>query len=402
MEVQKILCLALIALLTLPLGTVSAADYNFPAITVTPLRYEPLPAQPGSYMKLWISVENIGTEPAEDLLVVLEPQYPFFLDASENATRHIRTLNGKENTVIDYKIRVAADAVQGENELKIKYSTKDRDEWVEKIVRIEIQTLDANLDVVSVSSGSVAPGGTVPLEIKLKNEGDSPLRDIFVRINLSDVPFYPINSISEKKIYLINSGEEGIINFDIMASPAATCQPYKVPMTLSYKTLGGTQYTKLSYLTIVVGSAPEIVVDIESSEIMTSGKTGSVTFNIINKGLTNIKFLTITLKEGDYDIISPPEIYIGNLDSDDFDTAEFKIYTNKQGTTLPLNIAISYRDSNNGLHQEEKTLLLRLYTSEELGKFQLVPAQNNTWLIVIIIAVVVIGYWIYRRRKKRK
>lgn len=399
---KKFLWLALITLLALPLGLVSAADFNFAAITVTPLRYEPFPAQPGSYMKLWISVENIGTEPAEDLLVVLEPQYPFFLDASENATRQIRTLNGKDNTVIDYKIRVAPDAVEGENELRIKYSIKDRDEWTEKVVRIELQTLDANLDVVSVSSANVAPGGVVPLEIKLKNKGDSPLRDISVRLNLSDVPFYPINSISEKKIYLINSSGEEMIAFDIMASPAAICQPYKVPMTLSYKTLDGTQYTKLNYLTIVVGSAPEIIVDIESSEIMTSGKTGIVTLNIINKGLTNIKFLTITLKEGDYDIISPPEIYIGNLDSDDFDTAEFKIYTGKQGTTLPINVALNYRDSNNGLHQEEKTLPLRLYTADELGRFQLTPPQNNTWLIVIVIAVAVIGYWIYRRRKKRK
>ena len=64
--------------------------------------------------------ENTDTEKAENMIIILEPEYPFSLDLNENATRLVKTLGGIDNTVIDYKIRVAAGVVGGENELKLK------------------------------------------------------------------------------------------------------------------------------------------------------------------------------------------------------------------------------------------------------------------------------------------
>lgn len=394
----------------------ATAQVDFSSITIVPLRYEPCPAQPGEYMRLWINLENEGIEKAENLVVILEPKYPFYLDESENATREIKTLVGLDNTIIDYKIRVASDAVSGENELKLKYSTKDREVWVEKKLKINIQTLDVTLDVVSVESNEVEPGETTNLKIKLKNGADSYLRDINVKLEFRetfsggtlgettviDYPFSPINSTGERKIYLIESGQEKTIAFNLLASPDAACGPYKVPLTITYYDSTGEEYIKSDFITLIVSAEPEITVGLEDSEILSSGQTGTITLNIINKGLTGVKYLTINLKQGNYEILSLPEIYIGNLDTDDYDTTEFRIYAESNEKELPLKIKLSYRDDNNKEYSEEQTVSLRLYTQEELQKYNLVPAQSNTSLIILVVVVLVVGYWFYKKRKKHR
>jgi hypothetical protein len=338
------------------------------------------------------------------------------LDESENATREVRTLEGMDNAVIDYKIRVAADAVEGENELKLKYSTKDRDVWVERKIKINIQTLDVTLDVVSVESNEVEPGETTNLKIKLKNGADSYLRDINVKLEFRetfsggamgetkvvDYPFSPINSTAEKKIYLIESGQEKIIEFNLLASPDAECKPYKIPITITYYNSVGNQTTKSDFITLILSAEPEVVVGLEDSEILSLGQTGTITLNIINKGLTGIKYLTVSLERGEYEILSPAEIYIGNLDSDDYDTTEFKIHVTSKEDEVPLKIKLSYRDDNNKEYSEEQIVNLKLYSSEELKKYNLVPSQSNTPLIILIVIVLVVGYWFYKKRKKHK
>jgi len=402
MRLDNLIWAILIISAVLPLGLVNAATQDFAAISVTPLKYEPFPAQPGSYLKLWINVQNTGIRPAENLVVVLEPEYPFSLDPSENSTIYVQKLEGMNNALIDYKIRVADDAVEGTNDLKLRYSTGDSSVWVEKIITINIQTLRANLEVSSVKNQYVSPGNVTPLEISLKNKGDSSLQDISVKLDLSNVPFYAINSIAEKKLYIINASNEDLIGFDIMASPTAKCQPYQIPITLSYKTLDGTQFTKSDFITLIVNSSPTIVVDLESSDILTGGSTGSLILNLVNKGLTDIKFLTVTLNPGNYDIISPSQVYIGNLNSDDFDTAQFKIYARNSNSSVPLNVSIDYRDGNNNVYSEDRIIPLRVYSSEELSKYNLVAPPNYTGLVIIVIVLALVVYWFYRRRRKRK
>lgn len=382
-----------------------ASEYNFAAISVSALRYEPFPAQPGTYLKVWLNVENVGTEAAENLQVMLDPEYPFTLDESQDAVQDIGTLEGKESTYIDYKLRVAEDAVEGTADLKVRYTLGSGGTWVEKTVSIELRTLDVDLDIESTISGPTPPGGTTPLEIVLKNAGNTTLQDISVQLDIVDLPFYPINSTAQKKIYLMRGGETNTLKYYLMASPSADCQPYKIPIDLSYKTLDGTQYTKTDYITLVVCAEPEIVVDLDSSDIRMRGTKGTVTVNIINKGLSDVKFLTLSLELGEYEVISSSMVYIGNLDSDDFDTAEYDLFVNgalEENGQVPLNFNVTYRDGNNNLHSETQVVALSLYTPEELDRYGLVPSQSNTGLIIVLLLVVLAVYWWRKRRKKRK
>ena len=395
---QKLFGLLIAVLLTGIIPIVAYADG--PSINIIPLRYEPSPAQPGEYLSVWVNVENLGNEKAEDLVVVLVPTYPFFLDEGENATTEIKTLDGMDNSVIKYKVRVAADAVEGENELVIKYSTKDRNVWVEKKLKITIQTLDANLAITGVESREVSPGETTNLKIKLKNEADSYLRDVNIKLNISGSVFLPINSTEDRKIYLIGSKENKTADFDLLVSPNAGCGPYKIPVVISYYDSAGEYYTKTNYITLVVSAEPEIIVNIDKSEILTAGQTGIVSLNIINKGLIDVKFLTVSLKPEMYEILSPSEVYIGNLDSDDYDTTDFKIHVPEDRKELPLKIELNYKDANNKEYSENYVVNLKLYTQEELKKYSLVPDTTGTTNTIIFIILLFVGYWVYKKLKR--
>ena len=65
--------------------------------------------------------------------------------------------------------------------------------------------------------------------------------------------------------------------------------------------------------------------------------------------LIDIKFLNVKLDKAEgYKVLSPYEVYIGNIDSDDYETADFKINVDKaskEKVILPL--TIEYNDANN-------------------------------------------------------
>ena len=389
----KLLSLVIICSLLMP----AYAD-NYALISISTLKYEPSPAQPGKYLHLYLNVENVGTANANNLIVVLEPNYPFYLDESENATRNIGVLEPSKNALIDYKIRVAGDAVEGDNELKLRYST-DGNTWIEKKITITIHTLDANLAVKNFKSESAIPGKATTLKIAIKNEADSYLRDINLKLDLSNVPFAPLNQTEEKRIYHMESGEEKTVEFNLLVLPDADSEPYKIPLEISYYDSVGQKYEKTNYITITVSSKPDIIINLDKSTLLTANQQGEITLDVVNRGLTKIKFLTVSLEESDnYELLSPSTIYIGNLEPDDYNTIDFKLYINSNAREIPLKFVLNYRDNNNVAYNEEKTVNLRLYDEKELKKYNFV-SENYTFYIVAIIIIIIIIYLKFRKKK---
>ncbi|OYT43690.1 MAG: hypothetical protein B6U88_00315 [Candidatus Aenigmarchaeota archaeon ex4484_56] len=390
---SKLISLIIICLLLIP----AYAD-SYALISISTLKYEPSPAQPGKYLRLYLNVENVGTANADNLIIVLEPNYPFYLDKSENATRDIGMLEPSKNAIIDYKIRVASDAVEGDNELKLKYST-DGNMWIEKKITITIQTLDANLAIKNFESKPIEPGKTNTLKITIKNEADSYLRDINLKLDLSNLPFSPINHTEEKRIYHLESGEEKILKFNLLASPDADSNPYKIPLEISYYDSIGQKYEKTNYVTLIINSKPEIEVALDKSTILSPNKVGEITLDVINKGLTKIKFLTVYLeKSNEYEILSPSMVYIGNLEPDDYDTIDYKIYVKSNSGKFPLKLTLNYRDNNNKIYSEEKTVNLIVYSENDLRRYNFVSEDYTMYIICFIVIIFLL--YIYRKKKK--
>ena len=265
------------------------------------------------------------------------------------------------------------------------------------LVLLMIPLVSAQVAVQSFSASpeKVSPGNKVELLIILENVGDDDIRNVLVNLDLSQVPFAPLRSSSEKIIDKIKDGDEEAVRFDLVVLPDALPQIYKIPIKISYN-----ETVKSSLISLEVSAQAKLDVILEESEIIKVNDKGAVTLKFINNGLTQIKFLKVTLQNSPfYEILSPKSLYVGEVDIDDFETEEFLIISKVKDSRLVVDI--EYTDSNNNEFKETRYVDLSIYTLEEAKQLGLIKTSSfGIWVILFVLVVInIILYRIFRRKK---
>ena len=408
---KKILIVILI-LIVLSLGVnaqVMTKLSKYADVRVSFVNQEPDPAEPGKYVDVRFKFENNGSDQAKDVVIELLPEYPFSLDPGKSAVKKLGALHarqfGETAVIIKYKLRIDKNVVEGENELKLRYKF-DGYGWIEPDnFNINIQTHDAILavDAVSIDKKTLEPGSSGIVKIKLANKADSILKNIKVTLGLGDLPLVPIDSTNEKSIYKIDSRQSYEFEFKVLAKPNADSGVYNVPLSVSYLDELGKSYLKNVTIGLTIGAKPDLSITLDDSEIYESGKSGEIFVKIVNKGVTDIKFMNIKLMPSDnYRILSNEEVYIGNIDSDDYETADFELFiggSKEKKVSLP--VVLEYKDANNNDFKERIELTLDLYSASEAKKFGLKKGNGFVGNLVIVV-IVVAGLFIYRKWRKHK
>jgi hypothetical protein len=408
--------LVLIFTFSVLMFSVSAATMSetTAGLKIISLKYEPYPVQPGQYFKIWIKIENSGVDTAKDMVFELSPEYPFSIDSNEKALRDIGELKVGDEVVLEYKIKVDRDAVEGSNDLNYKYTiSKAAGPWVSGALKVAVQTNDAILALKNLETtpSSIGPGETAHIKLTLENLADSPLKDIRVNLELYkmlatatsvsfvELPFTPFGSSNVKTLNVIEGTSEKIVEFDLIADVDAKAKVYKLPITVTYSDYAGTNYSK-SYITaLLVSSEPDLSIGIESTTLTKEQKSGNVVIKFVNKGTTDIKFMNVKLKpSSDYDLISSDEVYVGSVDSDDYQTAEFKLNLKKTPDQIELPITIEFKDGVNKAYNQDVNVKLNLFTNGQLGK----PTDGLFGKVILIVIIAAVGYFVYRKFKKKK
>jgi DNA-dependent RNA polymerase auxiliary subunit epsilon len=93
---------------------------------------------------------------------------------------------------------------------------------------------------------------------------------------------------------------------------------------------------------------------------------------------------------------------VGNIDSDDYETAEFTLFVkNTKEKKVVLPVTLEYKDGNNVEYIDKLNLELLQYSTSEAKKFGLVKGNGKVGFFVIIL-IVVAGIFIYRKWRKGK
>ncbi|MBN1543839.1 COG1361 S-layer family protein [Candidatus Woesearchaeota archaeon] len=434
---SKIYCIfALAALVMMLSGTGAVADsatyVSGASIRVSMISQDPDPVKPGEYLELRWMVTNYGSKPLEDVEFMLAADYPFQLLGTSDGVKQLGTIQGhqkgEEGVVLYYKVRIDEDSSEGVNKLYLKYRYKGMEDWSRlEYFEVRVRSMDAAvvIDDVLLEPARIAPGSTGKLNIKLKNLADSLMKDVNVKLDLTlesiprsatgaessilfdALPFAPTTSASEKRIPSIKPGGTSILSYDLMVYPDAASRVYKLPVIITYKDEVGTEFEKNEIVGVVVGAMPDVYVVIDSSDLIAGKKTGKVSFKFVNKGVTDIKFLDVTLKEtADFKITSSNEEYIGNIDSDDFESVDFAVYLGnngdaKEGSVIEFPLHIEFKDANNVDYSNDLKLTYSIPTAEEKGQEQ----SRSALLMVMAIVIIVAGWLTYRwwdRRRKRQ
>jgi len=386
------------------------------------------PVEPGDYVDIRWKVNNLGTDPINDVQIELLPDYPFSLDPGETALKNIPVLDALQKTdtgyTIKYKVRVDNNAVEGKNTIKLRYKT-GKNTWSIREDDINVQSIDANIGISSVQTTpeDILPGTKFDLKIKIRNMADSVLKDVSLQLDttlstisagaattttksemLNALPFAPLKSATEKKIRNIKPGEEVIFSYSLVAYSDAEAKVYKIPIQLNYYDGLGTQYTKDDIIGLIVSAKPDIRAVINENPITKAGTSGDISVKFVNKGLTNIKFVNVIAHENnDLEITGAKEEYIGNIDSDDYESVDFAVYvknTEKSSVMLPL--TYEFMDANNNKYTKDVELEMKLCTGDEEGVCQENKSSPIGYIIGGIILIVILFLIIRAVMKRRK
>ena len=414
-EMKKTLIISLCILFILAVFADAKQSTQKPArtddIAVTLISQIPDPAEPGSYVDVRFKFDNNGSGEAANVEAEILPEYPFSLYEEAEKGKSLGTIQSRQKgdvgVIVKHRLRVDENAIEGKNEISIRYRI-DKGVWVEpEEFFVDVQTHDAILSVDSVSmvKSMIEPGSSNNLNIRLLNNADSVLKDIQVRLALASLPFAPLDSTNEKSIYQIGSKASYEVSFKLLANPDAKAGVYQVPLDLIYSDELGKKYIKNNTIGIIVGSRPELSVTLDKSEIYEEDKSGEIIVKVVNKGVTDIKFANLKIIPApDYKILSSDEVYLGNIDSDDFETAGFRIFvSNVKKNEIDVPLSLEYKDANNNEYKDNVALNLGIYSASDAKKFGLKKGNGVIGnIIVLIIVAVGLFYYIRFRKKKKK
>ncbi len=364
----------------------------------------PDPAEPGQYVEVRWRIENLGLEPADNVTFEILPDYPFSIWPGTSTIQKFGRLYsgqiGKYGVTLYYKLKIAPDAPEGNNQVRLRYKINDG-EWVELdpfLIRIKTSEAILNVENISITPAEIKPGQKAQIIVWLKNNADSLVKDVTMKLVTENTPFTTVSSINTKSIKLLKAGNKIKFTYDIIADNNAKSGVYKLPLELSYKNEAGELFTKDGSVGAVIYDKPVYMAYLEKSDIIEANSKGKVYISISNMGTSEIKFLRVKLLPSeDYQILSSPTVYLGNIDSDDYETADFEIYvgnTDKKNIELP--IEIEYSDElNNNYKETNNQIKVHLYSATEKVKLGLTAPSKfggigGTIIKVITLVLVVV------------
>ncbi|MFH1072436.1 MAG: hypothetical protein V1743_03330 [Nanoarchaeota archaeon] len=404
-----ILLLVLIVGFSAPAMALNTLVGESASLTASLLRYQPNPAEPGDVLDVYILLANSGSAPAKNVILEMKNNYPFSVDNSIDAVKEIPAIPGQETFLARFKVRIAKDADEGINYLKVTYKTRDSTVSKDQFLEVQVLTNDATIgiDKIDITPETVAPGGQATIDLYLKNKADSRLRDITVTLQTSKtigsttslIPIAPLDGTFERRIIELSAAQEIVLSYNLIVEPGASSDVYKIPISVVFSDETGRKYNLSDQVGLIVNAQPFLTVYLDSITAYTDKLQGEFTLKFVNAGLAKIKLLTAEIGESnDFELISNSrKVYIGNIDSDDYETSQFSIKAKKSEFTIP--VKLHYLDALNREYTVEENIPVKLFSSKEVANG---VAKSKAGYYVIAIVIIVIAFFVYRKIRKNQ
>lgn len=395
-----LISVALMFLLLTPLKV-----YAEGGLIVQLLKYEPVPVEPGQSFELWVSLENTRNDQIQNATVRIDDSYPFYLEPGEDREQSF-SLPAKSEAIASFKMRVADDVPEGDRPITIKFSATGEG-FVEREYYISIQSHQNLIAITDVETSpeNVFPGDIIDVSLTLTNLGSSFIKDISVALELVsatstgviELPFTPNKDNAVKMISMIGPKETAEISFSLKVDQNAAISSYKIPITFQYYDEQGNMKTAKDMIGIALSDRNDVEILLDSENSMTPMKENEISFKIVNKGFNEIKFSTVEITETtQFDVISSNRDYIGNINSDDYEIADFTIVPKATEGYVSIPVKVTYLDYANKEREIEQNFEIRIFNQAELNN----GSNLGIWIILVVLAVVLVIY--FRRRNAKK
>ena len=406
MKTTKIIMVAMLIFAIIP---INVSAQNSPIIRLNIANYNPMPVQPGQFVDVAVTVQNIGAGDARNIDITYIDSPFFELVSTQDRVKTIPVLGSYKDFVINYRFKVSDNVVEGRNQITFEYTLREQPGVVSTAnLNLDVKSTEVPISISSVrlTQDEVEPGERTDLVIAVTNPSlSSNIRDVSLTLQLVNVqgnqvlelPFAPIDSTNRKSINRIQPGQTTEFRFNLITYPDAESKIYKVPVLFTYFDDTGRMYEQTSFISIKVNSKPEIYTIIESTTINQRTRTGDIVFDVINKGVTDIKLLTVTINENEnFEILSTSnKEYLGKIDSDDFKSARYRIKISDDVDEVTFPITLTYKDALNNDFEETIQITHKLRQQETNG-------NGQGTIIIVLLILGIVGFLLYRRKQRRK
>tara|TARA_Y100000310_G_scaffold342784_1_gene447417 strand:+ start:171 stop:1034 length:864 start_codon:yes stop_codon:yes gene_type:complete len=262
-----------------------------------------------------------------------------------------------------------------------------------------------SLSITSVESfpSKIEPGNTANILLQIKNEENFDIERVTIKLDLSNplLPIAPRGAGTEKFITEIGDEDEEYVYFDIVVLSYASLGIYRIPLLITYE-VSEEIITKSEVISLEVYSPPDLDVKISNPDFLLA-QVFEVEFEITNKGLSGVTSLNLKLEDSPfYDVISSQDIYVGKIDSDDFERVDFKVIMNYPiPNEVPFSINLEYYDSSNIKHTGDFKIKKRAYSLSEAKSLGLVEESRGSYTYIGFFVLIVL-FLIYKRFKKKR
>ncbi|MBI2632497.1 hypothetical protein HYW75_05825 [Candidatus Pacearchaeota archaeon] len=264
------------------------------------------------------------------------------------------------------------------------------------ILLLTINVKAQTLSIINVDAPKLTPGAEGLLRIEIENPLEDDIEDVSLTLDTRNLPLSIVGS-SEFSVDEIQGEESDIFAFTIRAATTADAGDYQILFSLDYK---GATKPKTGSIGVRIEGNVELGSSVSTDNAIV-GREGKITLKIINKGFADARYVSVKLIPNNYIIKSEDEIYIGDIDANDFETASFDVIYQRKNPTI--NAEVTYKDFENN----DKVLIIdkviNVYTKEEALEKGIIK-KNNTVLYIILIILIIIGWFVIRsvRRRMRK
>jgi hypothetical protein len=255
-------------------------------------------------------------------------------------------------------------------------------------------TDEPSLEFSNKLVGPVYPFEDFYLSFQVKNKEGYPLKNAEVSV-LENSNFFAKNSIT----YLgdIAAGGTKNVNLTMQSGSVLPEGSNYIDVLVSFQDNEGNKYSKTERFNFVVGgeSSFDIYVDDVYPSPVSEGAKTTLSIGVLNKGDFEARSSIVEIL--DNLALEPSRYYVGDIKSEDYETASFNIIPNQVGS-MPVRVSLTYLDVFGNVRQENKTISLDVSPAAMVSNTGIPTA----YLVGFLITLVVLVYYFYLRKSKGK
>jgi len=275
---------------------------------------------------------------------------------------------------------------------------KTTNKLITGIFLLVITLSSASAVVVDADYITIYSGESGKISVEVENNENFDIESVSLALEISELPFTSVGS-SEKDIDDIDEDDDDSVSFTLRASTDIVPGDYNIPYTLTYINAenNSESFEKTGSFGLRVSAKTDLDFALEIRENAIVGDEGRISLEIINKGLGEVKSVSVQIFPNGFELLSKNKVFVGTVNSDDTDLASFDVIYKTQNPIL--SVSVEYRDFDNQVQIQNVEIPFNVYTKEKAIELGLIKKSNaKTYFIVFLILVV---GWFFKRKDRK-